>query len=171
MMLLLIAAGLSGIYAMAVGSFAWEDVVLGFALSSALLWVFRSTTLRNHYQTNRATLRTLLETPRYVYIVVCDILVGTWQVTSYVIGLKKLTHPGIIKIPFDEESEIRLGVGLLALTLSPGSFVVDVNLEERFILVHFIDISDPDRLREDIHRKYLHVPGTHVHVEESTHHA
>lgn len=171
MMLILIVAGLTGIYAMAIGSFAWEDVVLGITLSSALLWLFRSTTLRNHYQSNRATLKTLLETPRYIWTVVWDILVGTWQVTSYVVGLKKLTHPGIIKIHFDEESQIRLGIGLLALTMSPGSFVVEVNFDERFVLVHFIDISDPDRLREEIHRKYLHVPGTHIHPEEHAHHA
>jgi multicomponent K+:H+ antiporter subunit E len=170
-MLVLVIAVLTGVYALAVGSLAWQDLALGFALSSLFLWLFRSVTWRHHTQSTRQSIETLIETPRYVATVVKDIVAGTWQVTTYVVGLRKLTHPGIVKIHFDEESQIRLGIALLAMTLSPGSFVIDVSLEERFILVHFIDISDPDRLREEIHRKYLHVPGTHVTFEEGGHHA
>ncbi len=40
MILLLVIATLTAVYAFAIGSLAWEDLALGFAVSSALLWVF-----------------------------------------------------------------------------------------------------------------------------------
>jgi multicomponent Na+:H+ antiporter subunit E len=171
MMLLLVVAVLSTIYVSALGSFTWQDFLLGAGLSCALIWMFRGVTVRHHLESNTWTMRTLVQSPRYIGHVLKDIVTGTWQVTTYVVGLKQLTHPGIIRIPYEEESRVRLGIALLALTLSPGSFVVDVNEEEQFVLCHFIDISDPDRLREDIHRKYLRVPGTHLHASEGVGHA
>jgi multisubunit Na+/H+ antiporter MnhE subunit len=162
MMLLLVVAMLTTIYVSALGSFTWQDVALGFGVSGALIWAFRGVTVRHHLESNVWTARTLAQSPRYIGRVFWDIVTGTWQVTTYVIGLKQLSHPGIIRIPYEEESRVRLGVALIAISLSPGSFVVDVNEEERFVLCHFIDISDPDRLRNEIHRKYLHVPGTHT---------
>lgn len=161
MIFLLAALGLAGVYAFTLGSLAWEDWLLGLALAVSLIWIYRAIAVKGHQESTFWTVRTLLQTPRYVWIVVWDVLVGTWQVATYVVGLRRLAHPGIIRIPFEEESEIRLGVALLALSLSPGSFVVDVDMENRIVLAHFIDISDPDRLRQEIHRKYFVVPGSH----------
>lgn len=167
----LVILGLTAIYVMAIGSLAWEDIVLGVAVSSLLLWVFRSRTVKRHQQNTGDTLRMLRDTPRYMLVIIWDVLVGTWQVTAYVLHLKRLDHPGIIKIFYDEESKIRLGVALWAISVSPGSFVVDVNEDERYILAHLIDISDPDRVRAELHRKYLHVPGTHIDDEGVRDHA
>lgn len=171
MTLLLVIAGLTAIYVMTLGSLAWEDLVTGFVVSSALLWLFRTKTVKRHPQSTADTILMLKETPRYLAVVGWDIVVGTWQVTLYVLGIRKLDHPGIIKIYYDEESKIRLGVALWAISVSPGSFVVDVNDEEHYILAHLIDISDPDRVREELHRKYLHVPGSHVDDEGVREHA
>jgi multisubunit Na+/H+ antiporter MnhE subunit len=171
MMLVLVIAILTGVYALAVGSLAWEDLALGFALSSIFLWLFHSVRWRHHTESWRQSVKTLIEIPRYIAMLAKEILTGTWQVTTYVVGFRKLTHPGIIKIHFVEESQVRLGIGLLTMTLSPGSFLVDVNMEERFVLVHFIDISDPDRLREDIKRTFLRVPGSRTQYEKESEHA
>jgi multisubunit Na+/H+ antiporter MnhE subunit len=171
MIVAIVVAGLTVIYVSALGRFAWQDFALGFLLSCGLLWIFRAITLQGHRESSAWTIRTLIQTPRYIMLVIGDVVTGTWQVATYVVGLRQLDHPGIIRIPYEEESQIRLGIALLAIAVSPGSSVVDVNQEERYILVHFIDISDPDRLREEIHRKYLNVPGTHAYEKENGSHA
>lgn len=153
---------LSLTYAFTLGSLAWQDLLTGIVFATILVVVFRKITIGDHSENATWTFRTLLQTPRYVWTVIIDVLKGTWQVTTYVVGLKQLEHPGIIRIPFEEESEIRLGIALLALSISPGSFVVDVDMDNRVILAHFIDISDPDKLRRDVHDTYFRVPGTHV---------
>jgi multisubunit Na+/H+ antiporter MnhE subunit len=102
----------------------------------------------------------MLQTPRYIAVFMVDVLQGTWQVAMYVLGIQSLTHPGIIKVYYSEESRVRLGIALLAMTISPGSFVIDVNHEEKFALVHLIDISDPDKVRENMRRTYFNVPGS-----------
>lgn len=171
MMRILVITGLTAIYVMAIGSLAWEDIVLGFAVSSLLLWLYRSRTVKEHEQSTSDTVRMLIQTPKYLLVVAWDVILGTWQVATYVLHLKQLDHPGIIRIYYDEESKIRLGVALWAISVSPGSFVIDVNDEEHYILAHLIDISDPDRVRADLHRKYLHVPGSHVDDEGVREHA
>jgi multisubunit Na+/H+ antiporter MnhE subunit len=76
-----------------------------------------------------------------------------------------------LRIHYDEESRVRLGIALLAMTMSPGSFVVNVDEEEKIALVHFIDISDPEAVREKVLRTYFSVPGTTSVKVEALRHA
>jgi multicomponent K+:H+ antiporter subunit E/multicomponent Na+:H+ antiporter subunit E len=43
-----------------------------------------------------------------------------------------------------------------AITLSPGSVLIDVDWERRVMLFHFIDVTEPDKLREKIQAFYEH---------------
>jgi multisubunit Na+/H+ antiporter MnhE subunit len=160
MMLVFLLGVLTAVYVFTIGNNAWEDVVTGFVLAAALLWIYRRIMFPKPLVSNREMLLVMLQTPRYLAVFLLDVLQGTWQVAMYVVGIRSLTHPGIIKVYYSEESRVRLGIALLAMTISPGSFVIDVNHEERFALVHLIDISDPDKVRENMRRTYFNVPGS-----------
>jgi len=83
-----------------------------------------------------------------------DIVVGTWRVALVTLGIRPLVSPGIIKVPIGERTPTGVAVSGLALTLSPGEFLVDVDWNERVLLIHVLDASDPEAIRRHHERFY-----------------
>lgn len=155
--------GLTLVYALALASFAWQDLLLGALLSIGFVWIYRRTLFPGSLPEGAYVLHIIVFAPKFLGMLVWDILRGTWQVTTFVIGLKKLDHPGILKIPLGNHSRAGTGIVSLFITLSPGSFLVDIDWEEQVMLVHVIDASDPDTMREDVEKYYrLWEYGAHI---------
>ena len=83
-----------------------------------------------------------------------DMLVSTWQVALIVLRLRPLEHPGIVIVPIEERSHRGVAVTALVTSLSPGSYLIGVDWEERVILFHFLNASDPDAVRHKLARFY-----------------
>jgi multisubunit Na+/H+ antiporter MnhE subunit len=152
--LLTVVAGLTATFCLALASFAWEDIVLGALLSSLLVAVFRRQVFPTPLPRNAQAIRVLVFIPQVLAMLVVDILKGTWLVTTFVVGLRKLEHPGIVKIPIGHHSLKGAGVVGFLVTISPGSFVVDIDWEGRSMLIHYMDASDPAQLRRDVEKYY-----------------
>jgi multisubunit Na+/H+ antiporter MnhE subunit len=68
-----------------------------------------------------------------------------------------LRHPGIVPIPIAERTPLGVTITSLVTTLSPGTFLVDVDEADRSMLMHVIDASNPDAVREEyevFYRRY-----------------
>ncbi len=161
--LTVIILGLTLVYALVLASFAPQDLLMGAFLATSLVWIYRRTLFPKSLPEGEYVLHILAFMPKFLGMLVWDILKGTWQVTTFVVGLKALDHPGIVKIPLGNHSRAGTGIVGLFVTLSPGSFLVDIDWEERVMLVHVIDASNPDTTREDAEKYYrLWEYGTHI---------
>ncbi len=145
---------LTAVFAMTLASFAWEDLVTGLVMSSILVFVFRQYVLPQPWPQGRFVGIGIVFFPKLLLMILVDVFKGTWLVASIVLGLRPLSHPGILKIPMRDHSETGVAIVSFILTLSPGSFLVGYDWDERVMLVHYVDISDPDQLRADIERYY-----------------
>jgi multisubunit Na+/H+ antiporter MnhE subunit len=154
MFLIAVIAGLASIYCLTIASFAWEDIAFGLAIATALVAIYRRTLLPPNLPEAGRVIHMTVYMPVLIWMLLVDILKGTWQVATYVIGFEKLDHPGIVKIPLGEHGRTGVGMVSLFLTISPGSFLVDIDWEERWMLVHYIDASNPARLRRHVERYY-----------------
>lgn len=146
----LVVALFTAIYALMLASAAWEDLLIGVVLSAIFLAVFRNAVLPSPLPANRSTIRVMIAIPRYVWMMLRDIFVGTWKVASVVLGINKSYHPSIIKIPIGDHGESAVGVAGLCLTLSPGSFLLDVDWEDRMMLIHVIDATNWEQIHDDM---------------------
>lgn len=86
--------------------------------------------------------------PRFAAAVVWEIVLGTWQVALVVMGLRPLLSPGIIAVPVGDRSQTGIAVTTLAITLSPGELLVDIDEDRELMLIHVLDARDPDGVRE-----------------------
>jgi len=154
MFLIAVVAGLTSIYCLTIASFVWEDVGFGCVVSIVLVAIFRKTLLPRNLPGPGRVVHMIVYMPVLIWMLLVDILKGTWQVAIYVVGVKRLDHPGIVKIPLGQHGRTGVGMVSLFLTISPGSFLVDIDWEERWMLVHFIDASNPARLRREVERYY-----------------
>lgn len=148
MMLILVILALgTGVYALTVDSFAWEDLALGLGATAVLLAIFWRVLMPARLPPNGQILKAIVWFPAFVLVALREIIVGTWQVAAIVLHIRPLEHPGIVRVPLGRRSKASAGLAGMVLTLSPGTFLIDIDWETHEMLVHAIDASDPDALR------------------------
>lgn len=59
---------------------------------------------------------------------------------------------GFLRIPLAATSERWATLEACLVTLTPGTTAVEVDLERRHLVLHVLDVSDPDRVRAAIRR-------------------
>jgi multisubunit Na+/H+ antiporter MnhE subunit len=142
------------VYLMVLTSFDPWDVLIGGLLSAALVLVFRGFVSRGSPQSAGTLLGRFLAFWPYMVAVVWDILMGAWMVVRIVLRVRPLVRPGIVAVPIEDRTPTGVAVSAIATTLSPGTFLVDVDWERRVMLIHAIDATDPDAVREAHQRMY-----------------
>ncbi len=98
-------------------------------------------------------IRRVLALGPFLVAVGMDVLRGTWSVALVVLHLRPLRRPGIVRVPIGERTPLGVAVSGLVATLSPGEFLVDIDWEDRTMLIHVLDATDPDRVRE-VHERF-----------------
>lgn len=133
-------------YALALASFHPGDLILGAGISGVLLFVFRGALFGGPEK--GGLLARLAAFVPFAAVVVRDIMVGTWEVSLITFGVRPLRSPGTVAVPIGERTPVGVTVSALCTTLSPGAFLVDVDRERGVMLIHVIDASDPEAVRE-----------------------
>jgi multicomponent Na+:H+ antiporter subunit E len=140
---------LTTVYLLMLASVDPWDLLQGLLLAVALLLLFRRFLFDGRPAPLPHLLRRVLALGPFMLAVLRDILIGTWNVLLIVLHLRPLRTPGIVVVPIGERTPSGVAVSSLATTLSPGSFLVDVDWDRRVMLLHVIDASDPDAVRAE----------------------
>jgi len=145
------------VYLLALASLDPWDVALGVGLAAGVL-VWARRTLSAPSAIGAAVLvGRIARFPLFVGAVAREIVVGTWQVALVVVGVRRLSRPGIVAVPIGDRTPAGLAATALALTLSPGEVLVDIDRSRGVMLVHVIDAHDPDAVRarhDHFYRRY-----------------
>ena len=91
---------------------------------------------------------------RLAGIVLWDIIVANMAVARRVLGPLPRLQPGFIEVPLDltHPNAVALFASIIAIT--PGTVVADVDDARTRILVHVLDLEDPDQLVAAIKHRY-----------------
>ncbi len=147
MSLALRLGSLTLIYALALGSFAAADLATGLVLSAGCLAAMRGLHRSGDAPAGEVARRVAFF-PVLLAGVGGQVLRGTWSVSLSVLGLRPLRRPGLVEVPLPSRSENGMVAAAILTTLAPGDVAVDVDVEREVMLIHTIDASDPDAVRE-----------------------
>ncbi len=136
------------VYLLVLGSFHPWDIAMGTVISGILLYATRRFTFREKPASPNFFSRLLHFWP-FAVAEIWNIVQGTWQVALITLHIRPLTCPGIVAVPIGDRTLTGVAVSALASTLSPGTFLVDVDWEAGVMLIHAIDASDPEEVRRD----------------------
>lgn len=135
---------LTAIYALALGSVRPLDLATGAVVSAVAVVVLR---VDPGVPRTGELVRRIAAAPLFAAAVGLNVVRGTVAVVALTLGLR--TPPaGIVAIPFHERTRTGVAVAAYALTLSPGEVLITVDWERERLLVHTIDASDPEAVRE-----------------------
>ena len=149
--------GLTLVYALVLGSLSPWDLVFGAVLSGALLYAFRGYVFGGTPAPLPGLSRRVIAFWPFLFAVLRDTLLGTWQVTQVTLGLRSLEKPGVVAVPIGERTAVGVAVSALVTTISPGAVLIDVDWDGGVMLVHAMDAADPEGVRrahEDFYQKY-----------------
>lgn len=150
-------AALVLVYLLVLASLSPWDVVFGVLLGAVLLRVTRGFGFGGRPAPLPGLFRRLVAFLPFAVVTIRDILRGTWNVALVVLHVRPLRRPGIVAVPIAERTPLGVAVSALVTTLSPGAFLVDVDETDRVMLIHVLDASDPDAVRDEhqtFYRRY-----------------
>lgn len=133
-------------YLLVLGSFKPWDVAMGIIISAALIYGTRRLSFRERPVSPYLLSRFLHFWP-FLVAEVWNIVTGTWNVALVTLHLRPLVSPGIVAVPIGERTPVGVAVSAQCTTLSPGTFLVDVDWERGVMLIHALDARDPDEVR------------------------
>lgn len=138
----------AGVYLLALASVDPRDVLVGVVLAAGLVWGLGGLLFRGGDPGVGELLRRAVAFVPFAAAVAWDITRGTWAVARVVLHVRPLERPGIVAVPIGGRSRSGVAVTGLVVTLSPGEFLVDVDWEREVLLLHVLDATDPDAVRE-----------------------
>lgn len=151
---LLSVLGLSVIYSMFLLSVHPWDLVAGASIAIVVILLFRRHLFVHAHKPLNRPGRRAVALLRFTWFVFVDVVQGIWTVLIIVLGLRPLVRSGIVSIPIGKRTINGVTITAWAITLSPGSVLIDVDWERQVMLFHFIDATEPDKLREKIQTFY-----------------
>lgn len=91
---------------------------------------------------------------RFIALVLYDIVVANLQVAKLVLGPRSRLHPGFVEIPLELTDDLAITILASVITLTPGTCSADLSSDRRTLLVHGMDVPDPQALVADIKARY-----------------
>ena len=91
----------------------------------------------------------------YIALVIWDILVANVEVARIILTKRNVDmRPNWIVIPLDIFSPEAITILAGTITLTPGTVSADLSDGGHSLLVHALDVDDPDAMRDEIKDRY-----------------
>ncbi len=127
-----------------VGSFTLTNLLIGYAIGFAALWVARPLFKASNY------FERVWRVLRLILLFIYELVISSFRVVWDVVTPTHLSSPGIVAVPLDAQTdeEILLVANLISLT--PGSLSLDVSPDRKTLYVHAMFVEDPETLRQEV---------------------
>lgn len=146
--------GLVLVYALTLGSFKPLDLMLGAFAGSLVLIAFRGFVLPPPMSGAGVLARRALRLPAFLAVIAREVVVGTWRVGKAVLSSEPVGTSGLVIVPMGERTNLGVAVSSIAISLTPGELVVELDWDRRVMIVHALDARDPERLRAEQRQIY-----------------
>jgi multicomponent Na+:H+ antiporter subunit E len=127
------------------GNITLANLLVGFALGSAALFVTRPLFPGcDRYFTR------IFSWVKLILIFLWELVVSSIQVVFDVITPQQMARPGIVSVPLDVKDEMAVLVMTNYISLTPGTLCLDVTDDCNTLYIHAMFADDPDDIRRQI---------------------
>jgi len=123
------------------GSFSVVQLIVGFSVGFATLWVAQPLfgVPSGYYLRAYRIVRLILF---FLY----DLIVSSIQVAYDVLTPTDHSNPAILEMPLDVKSDIEILLVTNLISLTPGTLSLDVTPDRKTLIVHAMFADDPDEV-------------------------
>lgn len=131
-----------------VAEFSLISWMMGFAFGYILLWSIAPLVGGGNY------FGKIRQITYFSLFIFKEMIVANLRVAWHVITPSSFFKPGIIAVPLEPQSDLEATLLANLLTLTPGSFSVDLSSDRRILYVHVMDVEDAEQTRWELKRQY-----------------
>lgn len=91
---------------------------------------------------------------RLVALVTYDIVVANVAVARLVLGPTARLKPAFVQVPLTLTQPMSISLLASIITMTPGTVSSDLSQDNKVLIVHALDCSDPEALVADIQQRY-----------------
>lgn len=121
------------------GAFYLSNIVFGFILSYFLLWIIYSKSSDNQY------FKLIPRVISFIFFFVYELIKANIQVAYEVMTPTLNMKPGIVAVPLDVKTDLQITILANFITLTPGSFSLDVSDDKSVMFIHSMYITDREK--------------------------
>lgn len=91
---------------------------------------------------------------KFIVIVISDIVIANLILAARILGSTNKLQPAFMRVPLDIEQEFTITLFASTISLTPGTVSADLNMEERYLLVHSLHVTDIDAAIAEMKQRY-----------------
>ncbi len=101
-----------------------------------------------------AYVATLRPVPKLILVVLYDIVRSNIHVARLVLGPESALKPGWVWVPLDLTNIHGITALASLITLTPGTVSAELSDDRRYLLIHALDLQDPQAVIDEIKNRY-----------------
>ncbi|WP_323813456.1 Na+/H+ antiporter subunit E [Cellvibrio sp. NN19] len=91
---------------------------------------------------------------KFLGVVLWDILIANLILAVRILGPMGKLQPAFMRVPLDIEQEFTITLFASTISLTPGTVSADLNMEEKYLLVHALHVIDIDAAIAEMKQRY-----------------
>lgn len=95
-----------------------------------------------------------LQALQYFFMLLYDILVANVKIAILILSYKRRLKPALIEFPLDLEGALPITILASTISLTPGTISAEINKERNRLLIHALNVEDPDAMILEIKERY-----------------
>lgn len=148
MRLLLVNFLMALVWAATTGVFSIRSLMIGFGLGFVILLFTDRTTEQRSY------ISLALRVFDFAVFFLWDLISANIRMAYTVLFPSRTMRPGIVAIPLDAKTDVEIMLVANLISLTPGTFTIDVSTDRKVLYVHEMYIDDVELLRYDVKAHY-----------------
>lgn len=136
------------VWAMITEGFTLGQLGIGFVGSYFLLWFLQPLVGGSVYFLK------VWQVVSFLMFFIKELIVANLRIAYHIITPSSFFKPAVIAVPLEKMTDLEATLLANVLTLTPGSFSVDLSSDRRVLYVHVMDAHDPDAVRQEIKDQY-----------------
>ncbi len=130
------------------GDFKMSNFAFGFVLSFIIMYInTRDITSKRYF--NR-----IPKLLRFIVYFLAMLVKANIQVAYDVITPLHYMRPGIVAVPLDAQTDIEITILANVITLTPGSFCIDISEDKKTMYVHVMNLKDRNKFINTVKKGY-----------------
>jgi multicomponent Na+:H+ antiporter subunit E len=124
------------------------NLVSGFVVSAAVIYIFRRMFFRALYFRKVALGVTL------ALVFLIELIKSNIAVLRVVLSRRPQIRSGVIAVPTELSNDLALTILANMITLTPGTLTLDISHDRRYLFVHTLNLNDPEDVKREIRRAF-----------------
>ncbi len=128
--------------------FSVSNLAVGYLMGYLAIWISPRPVGSGRY------FRKVGYTLEFILFFVTEVTIATARIAFEIVTPTHYMNPAIVAIPLDTKSRLETAILASLITLTPGSFSIEISDDERTLYVHTMYLENAESFRKEIKDKF-----------------